>query len=422
VTRLANLNFIRTRIGRALDRSIEYFVYRDNKLSLILVFLFSLVRNSYQQIRLLPVEWLDENETDLQKTLEPEEYGKSYGPFINGSQTMEKVLLPAIKLYCFENARISATSSSILTESKIIIERVKGVDVQRCNFASGHIFMHGQKSALVINRPISYLDQGIFLGGNGSWNYYHWMIEILPKLEYLKDLDEEYQNFPLLVSDDVDCIKTFREAFDSIVKYRPTIKLDKNKTYLVGKLIYMNSPNFLPFNFRRNEKMKISDFSTRTSSINFLRNSLDADLRCMSQIGIKERLFFARQKEGRNYNQEEIFEIFRRQGFHMVFMEELSLKNQIELVSNAEVIAGPTGAAWTNLIFCREGTRCLSWMADGYGDFSAFSNLAKIVGVDLRYITYKQEAESTEELNSLNYYVDAKEIQKSLEALLNTAA
>ena len=106
----------------------------------------------------------------------------------------------------------------------------------------------------------------------------------------------------------------------------------------------------------------------------------------------------------------------------MVFMEELSLKNQIELVSNAEVIAGPTGAAWTNLIFCREGTRCLSWMADGYGDFSAFSNLAKIVGVDLRYITYKQEAESTEELNSLNYYVDAKEIQKSLEALLNTAA
>ena len=154
MTRLANLSFIRTRIGRALDRSIEYFVYRDNKLSLILVFLFSLVRNSYKQIKLLPVEWLDENETDLQKTLEPEEYGNSYGPFINGSQTMEKVLLPAIKLYCFENACISATSSSILTDNKIIIERVEGIDVQRCNFASGHIFMHGQKSALVINRPV----------------------------------------------------------------------------------------------------------------------------------------------------------------------------------------------------------------------------------------------------------------------------
>ena len=101
MTRLANLSFIRTRIGSALHRSIEYFVYRDSKLSLLLVFLFSLVRNSYKQIRLLPIEWLDENETDLQKTLEPEEYGNSYGPFINGSQTMEQVLLPAIKALLF---------------------------------------------------------------------------------------------------------------------------------------------------------------------------------------------------------------------------------------------------------------------------------------------------------------------------------
>ena len=48
------------------------------------------------------------------------------------------------------------------------------------------------------------------------------------------------------------------------------VTLDKNKTYLVGKLLYMNAPNYLPFNLRRNEKMKISDFLTRTSSINFL--------------------------------------------------------------------------------------------------------------------------------------------------------
>ena len=104
-----------------------------------------------------------------------------------------------------------------------------------------------------------------------------------------------------------------------------------------------------------------------------------------------------------------------------MFMEELSLKNQIELVSNAEVIAGPTGAAWTNLIFCRERTKCLCWMSDGYGDFSAFSNLAKIVGADLRYITYKKEAKSTEELNSLNYHIDVNEIRKGLDALLSTS-
>ena len=68
-----------------------------------LCFLFSyssLVRNPYKQIRLMPIEWLDERKTDLQKTLEPEEYANSYGPFIDGSQKIEQVLLPLIKAYC----------------------------------------------------------------------------------------------------------------------------------------------------------------------------------------------------------------------------------------------------------------------------------------------------------------------------------
>ena len=291
--------------------------------------------------------------------------------------------------------------------------------MHRCDFASGHIFMHGQKSALVVNRPVTNLDQGIFLGGNGSWNYYHWMIEILPKLRYLQDLNEEYQDFPLLVSEDADNIKTFREALDSFIKDRPIVMLDKNRSYLIGKLLYINAPNSLPFNLRRNEKMKTSDFLTRASSVNFLRSSLNASLRDSFKIRLKERLFFGRQTEGRKYNQEEIFEIFKRQGFRNVFMEELSLRNQIELVSNAEFIAGPSGAAWTNLIFCREKTKCLCWMANGIGDFSAFSNLAKIVGADLHYITYKIEAKSTQEINNLSYHIDVKEIQKALEVLLS---
>ena len=422
MTRLANLNFIRKRISKisnALLGPIEYFVCRDSKYFLLLTYLFGLIN---KHVSVLPIEWLDENKTGFKETLEPEEYGYSYGPSINGYQTVKQVTLPAIKVYRFENARVTATSSSVLTDKKIIIERVEGVDVKRCSFSSGHVFMHGQRKALVINRSETYLDRGIFLGGNGSFNYYHWIIEILPKLKYLEDLDEEYQNFPLLVSDDVDHTKTFREALDYCIKYKPSITLNKKKTYLVGKLLYLNAPNNLPFNLRRKEKIEVSDFLTRASSVNFLRNRLCADLTESRQISMRGRLFFARQTERRNYNQEEIFEIFRLQGFQKVFMEELTLRDQIELVSNAEVIAGPTGAAWTNLIFCREGTKCLCWMADESQQFSAYSNLAKIVGADLRYVTYKTEAKSTGELYTSDYHVDPQVVEKGLEGLLNTVA
>lgn len=416
---LFNLRLIRTKIGNPLHRSVDYFVRRDSKFSLPLAFCLSLIRDTYKHMGVMPIEWLDENKSNLRKTLDPAEYGFSYGPkSIEGSQTVKKVLLPHVNYYYFENARITAKSSSIIVDNRIVIERIGKLKVERHDYSADHLFMHGQKNALVINRPATYLNEGIFLGGNGSSNYYHWMIEILPKLKYLKDLDEEYQKFPLLVSDDVNQIKTFQEALDYITKTRPIVKLDKNKTYLVGKLLHISAPNNLPFNLRRNEKIEVSDFLTKPSSIIFLRNQLCSAFRESSQTNIGKRVFFARKNERRNYNQEEIFEIFRLRGFQKVFMEELTLKDQIQIVLNAEVIAGPTGAAWTNLIFCHEGTKCLCWMADNYRNFSAYSNLARIVGADLRYIIHRSQAKSTEELYTLDYHIDPHEIEKGLDVLL----
>jgi hypothetical protein len=418
------LNYLKHVILNVLYRPVDFLARRDSKFSLLLIFISSAVIKSYMQLRLLPVEWLDENKNEVKKTLEQEELSYSYGPKdIGGAQCVEPVQLPAVNLYLFENARVSVLSSSILLDNKIIIERVEGVEAKRCNYSTGHVFMHGQKSALVRNLQTEHLEQGIFLGGNGSFNYYHWMIEIIPKLMYLNELDKHgYEGFPLLVSEDVDHIKTFREALNYIVKDRPVVMLSKDKAYCVGKLVYINAPNNLPFNLRRNEKMRISDFLTRISSINFLRNRLSLSVDFPPPANGSHRIFFARRNERRNYNQQETFEIFRQQGFQKVFMEELSLKEQISLISNAEVIAGPTGAAWTNLIFCREGAKCLCWMAEGYGEFSAFSNLARVVGADMRYVTFKTDAKSVGELYGRNYSLDAKKLRQGLATLLGAAA
>ena len=423
-----NLHFIKTRILGVIRRWAEYWFRRNIKVSLLIVFLFGLVKESYRQfyrqLRLMPVEWLDENNNEVKKTLEQAELSYSFGPQdISGTQWVEQVQLPAVNLYYFENARISILSSSILLYNKIIIERVKGIDVMRCDYSSGHVISHDKESALVRNMQVAHLQQGIFLGGNGVSNYYHWMIEILPKLQYLNEIDQcGYAGFPLLVSEDVDHIKTFREALNYIAKDRPIAVLDRDKTYFVDKLVYINAPNSLPFNLRQNEKMRVADFLTKPASIKYLRNRLftNVDLPPPSAKG-SHRIFFSRRNERRNYNQQEIFEIFRQQGFQKVFMEELSLKEQISLISNAEVIAGPTGAVWTNMIFCREGAKCLCWMADGYGDFSAFSNLARAVGADMRNVTFKTDAKSVKELYNRKYFLEAKKIQKELDILLSAA-
>lgn len=421
MTVATNLSIIRSRIGTTAWNYLEHQIYRDKKIAQLLVFIIGILRRKFGRIKLMPIEWLDENVSAFINLLEPEAFGNSYGPLINNFQKVDKVLIPAVKAYLFENVNVTPTSSTILAKDKIIIERVKGVDVQRCNYASGQVLMHGLKKALVFEPSSPYLEKGFFLGGNGSWNYYHWMIEILPKLQYLEHLEREYDNYPLLVSDDVQNIQNFRESLNCFSRNRPIIALDKNKTYRIGKLLYINSPNNLPFNYRQKETMKASDFLIRNSSIEYLRKGLYATLDLTSRTNDKKRLFFARKNQGREYNQEEIFELLRCEGFKKVYMEDLSIKEQIDIVSDAEFIAGPTGAAWTNLIFCNEKSRCLCWMAEGYGDFSAFSNLAKIVGVDLQYITYKREAKSIQELNYVDYHLDAKDIQKEIMSMLDEA-
>lgn len=402
---------------------IDYLVGHQGGYLLLLSFLFIFTNYFYRHRnkRLIKVEWLDENRANYTNTFYREQSGYSYGPLIRDSQRVESVILPAINLYYFKNARVCATSSSILLDNRIIIERVEGVDVERCNFAQGHVVSHSHSGAFVTIRPTEYIDKGIFLAGNGSFNYYHWMIEILVKLEFLQDLNGKYQNFPLLVSEDIANIEPFHQALNFISNNTPIIMLDKKKTYFVSKLVHINSPNKCPFNLREGYRIRVSDFIIRDSSINFLRKQLNADWKTSAKIGPK-RIFFARQTGRRNYNQDEIYIIFERYGFTRVFMEELSLRDQIDMVANAEMIAGPTGAAWTNIIFCREGTKCLCWMADEYQDFSAYSNLARIVGADLCYLTHRTDAKSTGELYYMDYHLDPKQVEQVLYRLLHAAA
>ena len=122
----------------------------------------------------------------------------------------------------------------------------------------------------------------------------------------------------------------------------------------------------------------------------------------------------------RNYNQDEVFNYLSVFGFTKIFLEDLSFLEQVRTIYHADLIVGPTGAAWTNLIFCRSGARGLCWMADESGDFSAFSSIAGMVGVDLIYITYKSDVRSTRELYSKDYYIDLSMIENGLSVLGET--
>jgi hypothetical protein len=89
-------------------------------------------------------------------------------------------------------------------------------------------------------------------------------------------------------------------------------------------------------------------------------------LRCVRQAfgrliegTCNRRIYISRAKASRRrlVNEERIWPLLRRVGFERVFMEDLSLAQQVRLMGQAEVVVGPHGAGLTNIVFCPEGTK-----------------------------------------------------------------
>ena len=409
---------------------IQYYLGLVNRTNsnAIFSFLFRLFRwctNTRVDIHniVLPLFWMDESTSCEKGILCPNSTGIAYGPhYIGRVQSTERVRLPDVHYHAFHKARICGTSSSvILNEKQVIIDRAKGPDQEFYDFATGHVLMHGADMAIVRLGKPAHIKNGIFLGGNGSSNYYHWIVEILAKLEFLSMLPKNYQQYPLLVSDSVMFTPSFKFSLDLFAKGSEIIVLKKEVPYAVDELIYINSPNNLPFNLLGNQQFKSSYVTINSRSIFFLRKIVLENAFKMPACSIfSKKIFLCRKGKLRNYNQDEIFNYLSMFGYTKVFMEDLSFLDQVLTAHHADYIVGPTGAAWTNLIFCRPRTKALCWMAAEFNDFSAYSSIAHQVGVDLKYLTYMAGVHSTSKLHYKDYTIDLSMIERGLSELDKT--
>ena len=369
-------------------------------------------------MRALPLAWLDERVEAglLRKGAE----GVTHAPrYLNGEALTASHLSPDVRYYLFERARISLASSSVILDDRlVVIERASGADGAAQDCAAGHLLAHDGDTVIVRFGNPGSLQKGIFLGGNGSSNYYHWMVEILAKLEFLPQLPERYRKYPLLVSEDIIRIPSLRDTLGVFARGHEVTVLSRKSVYLVGELIYINSPSTLPFNFSGNRAFRFTDAVIDKSSIDFLAGTaLQAARAAQSIAEFPEKIFLCRKDGLRNYNQGEVLDQLLPRGFCKLFMEDLSFLDQVRAMRDAKVIVGPTGAAWTNLIFCRPGTKALCWMAEELGDFSPYSSIAGMAGVDMRYITYRAGVRSTRKLHFTSYRVEPAMIEEGLAAL-----
>ncbi|AZL54730.1 glycosyltransferase family 61 protein [Aliarcobacter skirrowii] len=390
-----NLNWTITKIRQISGRNMLK--------NIIFLKIYSYIMNLKLSYR--KVIWIDEIQENRILLKRKEKVSIKFPTFFGNCEKYSYEEIPDIFIYIFNNVYSSVGSSSFYNKKYVFIERMNKVPVSIGNYATGHLFKHNIKKAVVqiYNEKTNIDSTALYLGGNGSFNYYHWIIEILPKLilldsKFFKELNIQ----TIIVDKKVAEIKSFHDSLRIILAYKninhKIIYIDYNKEIFFRKIIYITSFNCTLYNQIQinNVEYYIKAYYSKDilnifretilnskNFINFLNNTKDYDK-------FPKRFFILRGKVSgfnkREYNEEEIFSCFEKYNFKKIFIEEYTFIEQVYLFNNASFIAAPSGAFLANMIFSKINTNIISWLPSRFLSVSCYSTIAHLYNLNMFFI------------------------------------
>ncbi|ENW05517.1 glycosyltransferase family 61 protein [Acinetobacter beijerinckii] len=403
-------------LGRVL---IKYLIKKNTHISQYLKILLKRMK----RIETRKIIWLDELNDEKILTFKHSRNDLNFQPItLNSNQKNDFIAqIPEVNLYKFSNVTINTNSSNLITTSNAIFERVKGANIAYCNYSTGIIKWHNHENMILrYNKKKESISHAIFLGGNGVFNYYHWLLEVSPKILLLdSDLLNKYNIKHLILDKRVKKISSFQKILSLYFKEKDLnleiIYSDHNIDLHVSELFYINNENNIVFNSK--EILSSPDFSILSKSlISEIREIILKSNTCLSK-DFPKRIFLARKENAaRSYNQNEILEYFISKDFTPLYLEDYDFYEQVTIFNNAEFIAGPSGAAWSNIIFCNSHCKAISWLPKHLSEFSIFSTLAKINDCDMRFILTLSD--NPNDIHS-SYYLDIEDIKNLYENFIS---
>lgn len=252
------------------------------------------------------------------------------------SSTWEAPLIPQTFVLHIPKGRVFSDYGYVLAKEKYLISEL---------LWPWSLYKTGKKSLDLKNTAqIQHLPgKVVVLAQEGYRNYYHWMLEILPKLALLKDTQYDWIYLPRMEY-------SFQKTTLALMG------VDLRKVIEAGPSTYIEA-----------DELIVPSFVSRSCYtphwvINYLREHLmPKNQEENPNPQFSEKIFISRQKAScrKITNEEEIFKYLEPLGFKRYHLEDMSVEDQKLLFANAQTIIAAHGAGLTNLIFSKPGTKVL---------------------------------------------------------------
>ncbi len=285
-----------------------------------------------------------------------------------------------------EHAIITGGSGLVISRSgELLSDEMVDYPTEHFGIKSPFVIYRHHDKVIVSyqNQPDTNIKEGILISCDHDNNYFHWLVECLPKLVFIDEL-KRFQGVPLLVPAGLH--PNLKAALEKVnLTGHPVVELEPGVAYHVDKLVFVSALSRVIDRYRGQ-----ADFdSDIVLSHKWIAKVTDL-LRKGAPPAKKpwRRVYLARRRGLRALeNHAEVEQLMSGEGFEIVELVDVSLDYQIEFFSEVAEIVAPTGAALTNMLFCQPGTKVVIFMSSHETtNFYFWSCLADVAGVDVTVI------------------------------------
>lgn len=347
-------------------------------------------------------------------------------PFFYENEEQEKIINVKTAAICaklFEDVCVSPYNSTVASKKEIMFSDAMVKSMHRVKTKEYPLYKQSGK-LFYRYKPNMKIESGIHISGAGAENWYHFVIECLPRIYLTQYLPAEFNSYPILLPQECEKYESFFEALKLVSdkkKYREIIYFNFYDVVKVQNLLSIDEVSYGPFNLVKGEWPRITDYyqndQLMRQFIAYFRESLLKDW--APEIKNK-RIFLARPGIRREYNQTELIRIAEKYGFEVVFPEQLTLLEQAKLFAQSSMIVGPSGAAWVGMIFRKNPMIGLSWLPSVYKEFCSYSTLSNLLEHKLTFINAvpKSEIQTTAQAYRSSYKVNEDEFEAAIKKLV----
>lgn len=239
---------------------------------------------------------------------------------------------------------------------------------------NGSVVAVGPQAVLLRrHKPETVFAAGIFCGGTYSRNYYHFLIEVLPRVLLAADLAPK--GTPILADDGMPA--QHYQALRLLLPHNPVRRLARMRSYRVGRLYAATMPNIVQDAFLAG---KVAADAVRYHP-QALRRLASLGTALADPQGRDRLLLWRESGVRRLLNGQDLLSALQERDFEVPNCAHLSFADQVRLVARAEAIVGQSGAHLANMLFARAGTRVFPLYSNAPGtNYNIWSGLGAVLG------------------------------------------